>query len=330
MRRERMKLGIEFVPHFTLEKLGKLGRKVENAGFDHIWVCDHYRNRFVHSVLTHLAQATDKVKIGPSVTNPYTIHPAVTATALTTLDEFSGGRAALGISAGDPFLLESIGLEHDRPITAVREAIQIIEGLWKGEKTEFSGDKFLLNGARLNYTASGDIPVYVGGRRRQMLELAGSRADGAIINATHPDEVRECMEYIKDGVEKSGRKLEELEIVSHTAASIDEDEDKAKNKAKTATAFIASSAPQSTLEREGISTERIEKIRKFIGRNRIDRARDQISERMIEVFSVSGKIEKLENRIEELEEIGLEQVVIGSPIGLQPKRVIEEIGKLFS
>lgn len=325
-----MKLGIEFVPHSPLKKLGELGEEVERAGFDHIWVCDHYRSRFVHSVLTHLAHITERVKIGPSVTNPYSIHPSVTATALATLDEFSNGRAALGISAGDPFLLENIGLKHDKPITAVRESIQIIKGLWKGKKTDFSGEIFSIKGAQLGYTPSSDISVYVGGRGPQMLELAGSQADGVIINATHPDEVLECMEHIRTGVKKWGRKLEDIEIVSHTAASIDEDEEKAKTKAKTATAFIASSAPQSTLERENIPTEEIEKIRKFIKNGRIARARDLVSEKMIEISSVSGEMARLEKRVEKLKEIGIDQIIIGSPIGPKPKKIIGEIGELFS
>ncbi len=330
MPRERMKLGIEFVPHFSLEKLGKLGVEVEKAGFDHIWVCDHYRSRFVHSVLTHLAHVTERVKIGPSVTNPYLIHPSVTATALATLDEFSDKRAALGISAGDPFLLNAVGSSHEKPITAVREAIQIIRDLWSGGRVEFSGEKFSLGGAQLEYTARRDIPVYVGGRGPQMLELAGSEADGVIINATHPDEIRECMDYIMNGVEKAERNIEELEIVSHTAASIDEDEEKARNKVKTAVAFIASSAPRSTLEREGISTEKIEKIRGFLKNSRMDRARNLVTENMIDIFSVSGGMHKLESRIEELEKIGVNQIVIGSPIGLQPNKIIREIGDLFS
>lgn len=322
-----MELGIEFVPHSTLEDLGKLSTEVERAGFDYIWVCDHYRDRFVHSTLIHLAQNTDEIRLGPSVTNPYLIHPSVTATAIATLDEFSGGRATLGISAGDLSILKSLGIRQDRPITTVKEAVQVIEKLWNGERTTFSGEKFTCEGAKLKYSPEQNPPVYIGGRGPQMLELAGSLAEGVLINATHPKDIKECLHYIKRGAEKANREMEDLNIASHTATSINEDEERAKEMAKTATAFVASSAPKSTLDRENLSEENIKKIRGYIGSGRMDRAREFVTEKMIEVFSISGKMEKLETRAKELERLGVDQIIIGSPIGVEIDKTIRKIGE---
>lgn len=324
-----MKLGVEFVPYSPLEEIGGLGKEVEDAGFDHIWVSDHYHNRFVHSVLAHLALKTNRVKLGPGVTNPYLIHPAVTAAATATLDELSKGRAALGISAGDPFFLQTVGMKHSRPITTVREAIDIIRQLLTGKKIDFSGKVFSCNGAKLKFHPPEPIPIYIGGRKKYMLQLSGSHANGALINASHPKDIKEGINYIENGAKDAGRSLKKFDIVAYMATSIGSDAKKAREKAKAVTAFVASSAPESTLERESIQKENIEKIRKHLKSGSIGKARDAVTEKMIDVFSVSGTIDKLEDRIEELKKLGVTQIVTGSPIGPNTKKAIGQIGKLF-
>jgi len=85
--RGEMKLGVEFVPYSRIERLRGLAERAERFGFDQIWVSDHYHNRYVHSVLVHLAAVTKKIMLGPGVTNPYLSHPSVIAAAVATLDE---------------------------------------------------------------------------------------------------------------------------------------------------------------------------------------------------------------------------------------------------
>lgn len=324
-----MKFGVEFVPYSPLEELGELAKEAEAAGFEHIWVSDHYHNRFVHSVLAHLALATNRVKLGPGVTNPYLIHPAVTAAAVATLDELSNGRATLGISAGDPLFLQTVGMKHDHPITTVREAIEVIRQLLTGGKIDFSGEVFACKGAELRFSPPNPIPIYVGARKRYMLQLSGSHADGALINASHPEDIKECINHLKEGAKKADRKLGDFDIVAYMATSIGRDVAKARDKAKTVTAFVTSSAPESTLEREDIHQENVEKIRKHLKSGNIAGAREAVTEKMIDVFSISGTIDELESRVEELRKLGVTQVVTGSPIGPDTKKAIRQIGELL-
>lgn len=324
-----MKFGAELVPYYKTKKLEKLAKKIEEAGFDHLWVADHYHNRFVHSVLSHLADVTDTIQLGPGVTNPYLVHPSVTAAAIATLDEISEGRANLGISAGDPSFLNSVGIEHDKPITAVREAILMIRKLLDGEKVNFSGEEFSCSGAKLRFNPPHEIPIYVGGRGHQMMNMAGAKADGALINASHPKDLRECLKYLEEGAEQSGKNLRDFDKVAYMATSIDQNEEKAQDKARTVTSFVAASAPDSAIEREGISKGKINEIRNHLMNDETGKARKKLTEKMIDTFSVSGPLEKLEDRIETLREMGITQVVIGSPIGPDTRKTIEKIGELI-
>lgn len=326
----KTKFGAEIVPYYPSEKMEKLGNKIEKNGFDYLWVSDHYHNRYVHSILSQLTHATEKIKLGPGVTNPYLVHPAVTAAATATLDELSDGRATLGISAGDPSFLNSVGINHEKPITAVREGIKIIRGLLQGKKIDFSGELFECNGAKLRFSPSHKVPIYVGGRREQMMKLAGSIADGALFNASHPEDIKECIKFVEKGAEEKGGNLEKFDKVAYMATSIDEDEEKARDKARTVASFIAASAPKSALEREDISETKIEKIRNHLMDGNTKKATEIVSPKMLDVFTVSGNIEKLEERVKKLQKMEVSQIVIGSPIGPDTHSSLDQIGELIN
>ena len=322
-----MKFGVEFVPYLKLDALVKLAKLVERSGFEQIWVCDHYHNRYVYPVLTQLALGTRRVKLGPGVTNPYLVHPTVTAAAIATINEISRGRVLLGISAGDPFFLATIGVEQQKPVTAVREATHIIHELLAGNRVSFAGELFSCKSARLRFKPANKIPIYIGGRRRRMLELAGSVADGALINASHPDDIGECIGYIEQGLRESGRKPDTFDFVAYLAVSVGGDLKKARDAARGVVAFVTSSAPQASLERHGIGSEQVESIRRLLKQGELKKARAVVTDKMIDAFSVCGSVDELATRIDELKRLGITRTVIGSPIGAEPAKAVQSIAK---
>ncbi|MFN4133016.1 MAG: 5,10-methylenetetrahydromethanopterin reductase [Candidatus Hadarchaeales archaeon] len=319
-----MRFGVEFVPYMKIEKMVKLAREVERGGFEQIWVCDHYHNRNVYVALAEIARMTRRVKLGPGVTNPYLVHPAVTANAIGTLQELSRGRGMLGISAGDRFFLQTVGVKRRKPIQAVREAITIIRGLLRGERVEFKGEVFECHGS-LRFRPDDEIPIYVGGRKRQMLKLAGEMADGALINASDPADIQECIGYIREGLKKEGKK--NFDSVAYMVVSIDRDLEKARKAARGVVAFVAASAPESSLERHGISLEDVKRVRKMLATGRLADAREAVNEKMIGAFSICGKVDEFAARIEELKKLGVTTAVAGFPIGPKPEAALREIFK---
>jgi 5,10-methylenetetrahydromethanopterin reductase len=322
-----LKYGVEFVPYLRLETMVSLAKQVERLGFQQIWVCDHYHNRYVHSVLTQLAMETNNVHLGPGVTNPYLVHPTVTAAAVATLNEISGGRAILGISSGDPSFLWSVGIKQERPLTSVREAILIIRRLLRGEKVDFKGEVFSCHGARLRFKPSNDIPIYLGGRRRGMLQLAGELADGALINASHPVDIKDSIDYIRGGLKRGKRSPDDFDFVAYMAVSVDEDEERARKAARGVVAFVASSAPEESLAHRKISKDDVETIRKFLMMGEVTRAREAVTDEMLDEFSVCGDVEKLVSRVEKLKKIGVTRTVIGSPIGPDPAKSLDTVAE---
>src|SRR5678809_872514 len=97
-----MDFGFTLKPENDLKRTVELTRRAEANGFSYGWLFDsHVLWREAYVLLTLMAQASERLRLGTCVTNPATREPSVTASALAVLDELSGGRMDLGIGRGD-------------------------------------------------------------------------------------------------------------------------------------------------------------------------------------------------------------------------------------
>src|SRR4051812_27230254 len=119
-------------------RTAELARRAESWGFDGLLVADSQNlNADVWIECALAAAATERLVVGPGVTNPVTRHPAVTASAAATLQVVSGGRAVLGLGRGDSALTE-IGREPV-PVSEFKGALAAIQGLLRGDEVELGG-----------------------------------------------------------------------------------------------------------------------------------------------------------------------------------------------
>ena len=208
-------------PREPLAGVGDLARAVEDHGFDALWFIDHQLGmKDVYTAMTLAALATERIEIGAGVTNLTTRHPTVTANATAALDEVSGGRALLGLGAGW-VAVRSIGREPER-LGAVRRGIEDFRRLFGGEEAELHGTRVRLA------TAARQVPIYLAVSQPGMLRLAGETCDGAIVmGAADPEFCRWQLDFIYEGLERSGRAREELTIDLFVTMSVDDDEARA-------------------------------------------------------------------------------------------------------
>ena len=160
-----------------------------------------------------------------------------------------------------------------------------------------------------------------------MLELAGSVADGALINASHPDDIKESIKYIERGLRSSGRTAKTFDFVAYPVVSVGGDLKRARDVTRGVVSFVASSAPRASLERHGIEVEEVESIRRLLRGGELKKVRAAVTERMIDAFSVCGAVEELAARVEELKRLGITRTVIGSPMGPEPAKAVQSIAK---
>lgn len=321
-----LKFGVEFVPMDSYWRTILYSIQAEKAGYDTVFVTDHYNNRSVYVILTNLAVYTRRVKFGPGVTNPYTSHPIITAQSVASLAEMAPGRVVCGLGSGDKTTLDQLGVERVKPLKAVREAVKIIKDATTTGKVKFDGEVFRVAGARMNFKPPTSIPVYVGAQGPKMLRLAAEVGDGVLINASHPKDFHEAMKHVREGAEKAGRRLDEIEVVAATSFSVAEDEGSAVKAATPVVAFIVAGCPEQVLEAHGIRAEDAQRIRDAIVKGDFKGAFSAVTNDMIEAFSITGTPDRCVERIEELRKAGVTLFITGSPIGPDVRASI----KLFS
>ena len=201
-----MELGVQLFPKAPIRTLVALARRAEDLGYRAAWVADEGFSQDVYVTLTAIAAETRTLRMGPGITNPYTRHPVVTATAMATLDAYSGGRAYLGLGAGGMLTLNAMNLPRPSPVTWCRETMQICRSLWTNEPVAHEGRAIRLRGARLHVPAR-PIDIWVGGRGEKMLRLAGELADGVLLNGIPHFDMDRVLGLIRQGAAPAGRRV---------------------------------------------------------------------------------------------------------------------------
>ena len=220
-----MKTGLLIAGEYSVAEAVSLAALAEAEGFASAWYADE---RFYHEPygpLALFAQQTKRIALGPCVTDPYTRHPALTALAIATLDEISGGRAVLGFGAGKSGLPE-MGLDREKAAQSIREGVQLIRRLLSGETVSFSGHTVAFHDGKLNLAARPSLPILVATTPNSPLTatVAGEVADGAILaNGAAPETIKPALEKIEAGLARGGRSRRDFSLVLRLDCSIAED-----------------------------------------------------------------------------------------------------------
>ena len=209
-----MDFGFTLKPENDLARTVDLTKRAEAAGFGYGWVFDsHVLWREAYVLLTLMAQASERLRLGTCVTNPATREPSVTASALAVLDELSGGRMDLGIGRGD-----SARRVLGKPPTTMKtleEAISVIRDLVEGRSVTFEGTELVFP-----WTGKWKLPVWVAGYGPMALAMTGRVADGLILQLADPDLIRWFVSQLRAAEEAAGRPKGSVKVQSAAPAHV--------------------------------------------------------------------------------------------------------------
>ena len=303
---------IELTPEHSLERIADLAALAEAEGFDAAFSSSHYFNRDPFVALSRMADATDELRLGPGVVNPYDSHPVSLAGRAATIDEVSGGRGLFGIGPGDRSTLANLGIEHDRPLRRVLESFNVARTLWAGETVTHEGT-FTARDASLNLEPR-EIPVYVGAQGPHMIRMSAKHADGALINAAHPTDLEWAAEQVEIGLEERPDEYGAFEALAFASVSVAADADEAREAARPPVAFIAGGAAEPVLERHGIDREAASAVSEALERGELGEAFGHVTPEMIDAFCVAGTTDEVAERFDAISE-HVDGIVVGSPLG---------------
>jgi len=242
MPRKSVRFGV-VLPWLTpVEEMLQFARASEEAEFDSLWTGDHllhFPGRTVPeawTLLTAVGMVTKRVLLGTCVTDPHRHHPAVMAQRLATIDQFSGGRVILGLGAGDAINLNPFGINWNKPVSKLVEAVEIMRRLWAGETFSYEGEFGKFKDAFLQIRPfQPKVPTYFGAIRPRMLRLTGEMADGWLPISLTPKMYAKRLKLIQETARKAGRTPDDIDpglCVLTSVADRDKDAYKALDRVK--------------------------------------------------------------------------------------------------
>jgi 5,10-methylenetetrahydromethanopterin reductase len=233
--------------------LMELIESIETAGFDGVGVLDSQliaRDTFI--TLAQAAARTKRLQLFPAVTNPFTRHPSVLASAIATVEELAPGRVKFVMGTG--FTSASTIGRKPATLAEMRAAICAIKGLLGGGTVDWNGTP-----GRLAFASGRHIPVLMAGSGPKAIATAGEVADGAVLmvgfNRTL---VEKALEHLETGARRAGRRIDDLELIwavrMGTAATMAE----ARRQARPTAVHWAIRWEGQWLERAGIRTPKLQ------------------------------------------------------------------------
>jgi coenzyme F420-dependent glucose-6-phosphate dehydrogenase len=213
----------------------------EECGFDSVFVSDHLQPwrhdgghaPFAMSWLGALGARTSRIVMGTSVLTPtFRYHPAIVAQAFATLGCLYPERVVLGLGTGESMNEVPLGVEWPdgkERFARFREAVKLIRQLWSEERVSFEGEYYRTDKATIYDRPEHPVPIYLAGSGPAATRFAGRQGDGYITTSgTDPSLYTDTLiPAVREGAEKAGRPVTDLDMMIEVKVSFDHDRDEA-------------------------------------------------------------------------------------------------------
>jgi len=184
----------------------ELARRAEELGFDAVWTFDSHilwQEPFV--IYSQILSSTERIKVGPLVTNPMTRDPTVTASLFATLNDMFGNRTICAMGRGDS-ARRVLGLPPGN-LADVEKAIGTIKSLAEGRAITAPGGE-----VQIPWVRDGQLDVWMAGYGPKALAVVGRVADGFVLQLADPLILRWTLGQVRRAAEGAGRNPDDLAV----------------------------------------------------------------------------------------------------------------------
>ena len=213
----------------------------EKVGFDSVFVSDHlqpWNHDGGHAPaampwLGALGASTERIIMGTSVLTPtFRYHPGVVAQAFATLGVMFPGRVILGVGTGEALNEVALGIpwpEAKERFARLKEALELLDLLWRQERVTFEGQYFRTENATIYDRPETPVPIYIGAAGPAATRLAGRVASGFITTSGKARELytETLLPALAEGLEKAGRSMDDIDTLMEMKVSFDHDRERA-------------------------------------------------------------------------------------------------------
>lgn len=287
-------------------------RYAEQRGFEAVWQAE---SRLVRDAIVPMAAyvaVTERIKVGSGVINNWTRNIGLLAATFLTLDDLAPGRVICGIGAWWDPLARNVGIERRKPLTAMRETVEVLRRLLNMERVTFHGEFHHVEGIELDVVHGRreprNVPIMIGATGGKMMELTGEIADGVVLNYCVPPEYNdEALEQLDRGARRAGRTVDDLDRPQLVVCSVDPDHDKAIDTTRELLTQYMAQQPH-IAKASGVSPDVVAEIQSILGwpatHEQIQKAKHLVPEELILRITASGTPEEARAKVDEYRKHG--------------------------
>ena len=309
-----------------------MAKACEDAGFDCFWIAEAYpwwrkhgfEARSSTATLAVIAAETKRIQLGWGIISPYTRHPVQIAMEARVMQDLAGDRFLLGLGASKIFMKEIGEGEGEKvgPATVMRESIEIIKGVLKGDAFEYQGKVFAASVPPLKsdaHSPRGIPPIYVAGTGPVLQKSSGVIGDGLLTaSITNPAFVRYSKKNMLDGAAKAGKDPSNLILGCVIVGSIGRDSKQGKEGAREQAAMYLANKVQNIkgsadvlLESAGLTFDELRPIADAMEKGGRKAAAQAVSDDILhKVCAIAGTPEECVERIQQYQDAGATHIML--------------------
>jgi len=292
--------------------------------------------------LAFLADKTSTIKLATGIMQTTARTPAMTAMTALTLHDLSGGRFVLGLGASGPQVVEGLhGVKYNPALSRLRDTVNICRMIFRGEKVTYAGKSIQLplpdsegKAIKIAHEPT-NIPIYLATLGPNSLRYTGEVANGWLGTSFSPDHPEAHLDYLREGAEKAGRSLDDIDLCVSTRIEIGDDLETMIDKRRPAVAFNMGGMGSAdtnfyndAFKRAGYEDDARAIQQLWLNGKREEAAR-RVPDAMVTEFQVLGPRELIKQRLMKYRDAGITTLKLGldgaGPLGPARFELLEEI-----
>jgi 5,10-methylenetetrahydromethanopterin reductase len=302
----------------------------EEKGFEAVWQAESRLVRDAIVPMAAYAAVTERIKVGSGVINNWTRNIGLLAATFLTLDDLAPDRIICGIGAWWDPLAKNVGIDRRKPLTAMRETVEVMRRLLNMERVTYQGEFHQVEGIELDVvhgrTEPRNVPIFIGATGPKMMELTGEIADGVVLNYCVPPSYNEvAMDRLKAGAKKAGRSIDDIDRPQLVVCSVDEDEDRALDTSRELLTQYLAQQPH-IAKASGVDQSVVDEIQSILGwpatHEQIQRAKHLVPDELVTRITASGTPEQAHSKVQEYIDNGATCPIL-YPVGGDVKLLVD-------
>jgi len=306
---KNVRLGMT-LPVAGADKAVELARAAVDRGYEEVWMAE-VNGGDSYALAGAVAQGLPGTRIGTAVVPAQTRTPMVHAMAAMTLSQMTNGNFILGLGLSSPNIVRDwAGQPFDKPLTRMREHIEVLRQMMSGQKTNYEGKTLSVKGFRLGGATVGEVPIYLGALNKKMLRLAGALCDGVCLNMVPESALPQVLGEVRAGAEDAGRDPNAIEVIARLHVVMADDPNMGRSLIRTVFgAYAATPGYNKCFEWIGYEDE-ARQIREAFAKGDRAGVAQGVTDRLCDAMAVVGNRETIRARIRAYAEAGIDVCVV--------------------